>query len=331
MNNLNVDSWKYFMLSNIFTFKKGLCSNAPDLDDGFDIPYIGAKKSENGVMKWVLKNSELTSKGNCISFICQGEGSNGYNNYFDIDTIQTTSNVLGYNENLNVNNGLFIVTILDLEKLKWSFGRGRAPKLLETKIKLPTDKNGELDWYFMENYIKKLRESERDNSILDHPFDLKKNIHLDVKTWNYFKVKDIFKKLKIKKHSQIPEEEGTIPFISSTSLNNGVTHYSNIKDIEGNCITVSTNGNCFDSFYQKKPISVSTDVEVLYCDNLNGFNAIFISTLLNLETYRWSYGRKPKNNAVWETKIKLPVNKNGSPDWKYMESYIKQLKCSKFL
>lgn len=154
--------WKEFLLNQIFKFEKGKCSNAPDLEDGNDIPYVGAKKTENGIMKWVKLEQNLVSKGNAISFICQGEGSNGYCNYFDIDTIQTTSNTLAYNPKLNKFNALFLVTLLDLERPKWSFGRGRSPKLGETKIKLPINSQNEIDWQYMEDYVKALRERERE-------------------------------------------------------------------------------------------------------------------------------------------------------------------------
>lgn len=154
-----IETWKKFKLDDIFTFERGKCSNAPDLEEGRDVVYIGAKKSENGFMKWVANDEKLISKGNAISFICQGAGSNGFQNYFDKDTIQTTSNTLGYNDNLNKYNALFIITILDLERPKWSFGRGRAPKLAKTIIKLPS-KNNKPDWGYMENFIKKLIISE---------------------------------------------------------------------------------------------------------------------------------------------------------------------------
>lgn len=157
---MNKENWIEFKVGDLFELVKGKCSSAPDLNPGFDLPYLGAKKRENGVMKWVSYDedcAELISKGNAIMFICQGAGSNGYNLYVDIDSIVTTSNTMGYNENLNKYNGLFIVTILDLEKPKWSFGRGRAPKLAETKIKLPAiNINGEYvpDWEGMANYMK---------------------------------------------------------------------------------------------------------------------------------------------------------------------------------
>lgn len=162
MDMMKTSDWKEFKISDIFTLKKGKCSSAPDLNPGFDLPYLGAKKKENGVMKWVALDEDsidLVSKGNSIMFICQGAGSNGYNLYVDIDSVVTTSNIMGYNKNLDKFNGLFIVTVLDLEKPKWSFGRGRAPKLSETKIKLPAIKSeGKFipNWIGMSEYMEKI-------------------------------------------------------------------------------------------------------------------------------------------------------------------------------
>ncbi|MDE6472825.1 MAG: restriction endonuclease subunit S [Ureaplasma sp.] len=161
---IDFSNWEWFKIGDIFKLEKGKCSNAPDLEEGNDIPYIGAKKNENGFMGFFKYDKKLVSKENCICFISQGAGSNGFCNYFDIETIQSTSNVLGYNKNLTPNIGLFIVTVSDLERPKWCFGRGRAPKLKNEMIKLPS-KNGEPDWEFMENYIKILREREREPSI----------------------------------------------------------------------------------------------------------------------------------------------------------------------
>ncbi|MBU4690913.1 restriction endonuclease subunit S [Mycoplasma zalophi] len=170
-NKLDTTNWKFFKIKEIFPkLVKGKCSNAPDLTKGKDVPYIGAKKTENGVIQWCEYERDLVSEANCICFICQGAGSNGYCNYFDIETIQSTSNTLGYNKNLNEHNGLFIVAVADLEKPKWSFGRGRSPKLAESEIKLPAKADGSIDWDYMTNYIKELRERERERvlNLLNH-------------------------------------------------------------------------------------------------------------------------------------------------------------------
>lgn len=76
-------------------------------------------------MKKVKYDKDFVNKGNCIIFICDGQGSIGFNNYVDEDFIGSTTLMAGYNNCLNEYNGLFITTILDLERPKFSFGRKR--------------------------------------------------------------------------------------------------------------------------------------------------------------------------------------------------------------
>lgn len=155
--NLDIDNWKYFELKEVFTFEKCKCSNATELlDAGDDIYYVGAKKSDNGVMQKVELVENLVSNGNCIVFIGDGQGSVGYATYQPIDFIGSTTLTCGYNNFLNPYSALFIVAVLDLERFKYSFGRkyGKA-QLMKAKIKLP-EKKGKPDFEFMENYIKSL-------------------------------------------------------------------------------------------------------------------------------------------------------------------------------
>ncbi len=148
---------------------------------------------------------------------------------------------------------------------------------------------------------------------------------VDLSKWKEFEISKVFPKISVKKFSSIPEEEGDIPFISSTSLNNGVSTYSNECSYEGKCITVSTNGNCFDCFYHEGKIALSNDVEILVNPNLNESNALFICTILNKEQFKWNYGRKPKNDKVFETVIRLPQTEDGKPNWKYMTEYVNEI------
>jgi hypothetical protein len=153
--NLDTTLWDYFDIVKIFGKpEKCKCSNASDLLEGNDIYYIGAKKTDNGVMQKVELVENLVTKGNRIVFIGNGQGSVGYSTYQPIDFIGSTSLSCGYNENLNPYNGLFIVTVLDLERYRYNYGRGYGKaQLSKTKIKLPA-KNGKPDWQFMEDYIK---------------------------------------------------------------------------------------------------------------------------------------------------------------------------------
>lgn len=149
--------WDYFNITDIFKLEKCKCSSASDLlEDGDDIYYIGAKKDDNGIMNKVAFNEDFVSKGNCIVFIGDGQGSVGYSTYQPNDFIGSTTLTCGYNPKLNAYNSLFLVTVLDKERFKYSFGRKYGKSQLEkAKIKLPS-KKGEPDFEFMETFIKSL-------------------------------------------------------------------------------------------------------------------------------------------------------------------------------
>jgi hypothetical protein len=51
--------------------------------------------------------------------------------------------------------------------------------------------------------------------------------------------------------------------------------------------------------------------------------------LIEKEKYRFAYGRKFGTKRMKITKIKLPITTNSTPDWQFMEDYIKSLNYSK--
>ncbi len=58
---------------------------------------------------------------------------------------------------------------------------------------------------------------------------------------------------------------------------------------------------------------------------------MFLYSLIELEQYRWAYGRKWHPKRMPSSMIKLPViDKEGciTPDWEFMENYIKCLPYS---
>lgn len=152
-------------------------------------------------------------------------------------------------------------------------------------------------------------------------------MELKISEWKEFKVSDIFEKRKIKKLSSIPKQQGDIAFISSQSTNNGIVKFCKVDPIliMNNAITVSTNGTNFECFYHDYKFVASSDVEVLFSSNLTKNIALFICTILKKNQRKYSFGNKAKNNAVFNTVIKLPIDKNGNIDWLFMEDYIKSL------
>ena len=158
--SLDTNKWKYFNIEDIFSIKSTKGTTTNELVEGYEIPYIAAKKTLNGLEMMCSKeeNEQFISEGNCIVFIQLGAGSAGYTTYQEDDFIGMSGKTsCGYNDNLNKYNALFLVTILDQERPKFSFGRSwTGDRLKLTKIKLPVDKNKNPDWQFMEDYIKSL-------------------------------------------------------------------------------------------------------------------------------------------------------------------------------
>ena len=55
---------------------------------------------------------------------------------------------------------------------------------------------------------------------------------------------------------------------------------------------------------------------------------MFIISILNFNQYKYAYGRQLRISRLLDEKIKLPVDKDGKPDWQFMERYIKSLPYS---
>ena len=164
---LSEKEWKAFKLNSIFDVENCKCSNVSKLRDG-NIPYIGATNRNNGLLKFVEYNKTLITKGNCIVFICDGEGSVGTSIYKKEDFIGSTTIKVGRNDKLNSYIGFFITTVADKVRSKYNFGFKRNDKHLKNELLLlPINSKGEPDFTYMENYMKAL-ESEKITQYLEY-------------------------------------------------------------------------------------------------------------------------------------------------------------------
>lgn len=153
----------------------------------------------------------------------------------------------------------------------------------------------------------------------------------DTKKWRYFSLSKLFSIVKGKRLTTADQIEGDIPYIGAIDSNNGVSAYiGNTEHLHsGNTITVSYNGSVGQAYYQPVQFWATDDVNVLYPNfEMNVYRAMFIITMIEKEKYRFSYGRKWQALIMKETKIKLPIEKNGEPDWNYIENFIKGLDYS---
>lgn len=159
------------------------------------------------------------------------------------------------------------------------------------------------------------------------------NAHVDlteVPTWPSFPLEQIFEIKKGKRVTKAARQPGTTRFIGATDRNNGITDMCDLEPMfEGGTITVPYNGSVGYAFYQNEPFFASDDVNVLVPrEQLSKWCLLFLVTMLRAEKDRFSYGYKWNLDRMRETTMRLPADAEGTPDWDYMERFMKGLPFS---
>lgn len=150
--------------------------------------------------------------------------------------------------------------------------------------------------------------------------------------WVFFKIKDFFKVELSKGDIKLDEmESGTVALVSSGETNNGIVGYIDKKGdgkaeiFPPNRITIDMFGN---AFYQSEPFYAVSHGRVNILTpkfNLTKSIGLFISSLIQQEQYKYSYGRAVYSGVAEEMDIRLPATPDGDPDWEWIESYIRSL------
>ena len=349
--NLEIERWKEFSLSDIFTkVEPGKVTQAYQLEEGSDIPYLGAKKEDNGVMAWCAANNALKSKGNCVVLICDGQGSVGLANYMESDFLGTVNLMLCYNDRyLNKYTGLFLATIFSQERPKYSFGRKWKTHLGDMKVMLPQTEAGKPDWGFMECYIRALHSKP----ITTKNADQKTSV-LDIGQWKHFFLKDICSISMGNKldYAVMTTENPSVNFVGRSAENEGVMGkvdaISDVVPYKAGSISVALGGSLGSSFVQTEDFYTSQNVSVLeFEDSVSIYAKLFITTCIMFESrYKYfPFGRELNTHIKTDFGFVLPIKCDSKgtpiidetrtyspegyiPDWEYMEQYVKSLPYS---
>ena len=86
----------------------------------------------------------------------------------------------------------------------------------------------------------------------------------------------------------------------------------------------------FDVFYHNYKYFSDDNVHTLIpkFDRINLYTMLFMLTVLKESSYKYAYGRQLRIKRLQSESIKLPTDKNGNPDWQFMENCIKSLPYS---
>ncbi len=144
----------------------------------------------------------------------------------------------------------------------------------------------------------------------------------------------------IEKKNALPQNainlDGGIPYITTTSKNNGVSNFTDEEfNCKGNCLTVAMNGSVCEVFYQNKDFITSGDNAVLYLkdeyQNLSEKQKyallLYIGSVFKLmNKWKYNYCRKLGKTRLENTKLPIPMV-NNTIDIQYIESLYNDIFC----
>ena len=326
MTQIDTSKWGKFRVGDLFAVYLGDYNNPKFLtEDENGIPLVSATTTNNGISGYykktpdlkVITKNKITWGKQCPYFCYQttdfitGQGTY----YLDVSALSFYTN-------------LFICSVLNNEiSQKYDYNNCLiGKKLSEEIILLPITAEGSPDWQFMEDYMKEITKlaAKRVEKLKEE----KPQTKIDTSNWKKFKVGELFDVANGKKYPSSIRQTGELPLISTTANNNGISDY--IKDrndgVYSNCITVAYSGSVGATFYHKEKVFVGeTVIALLPKFKMNQYSGLFICSILSKINSKFSYTQKIKVLQYKNEAISLPVTPEGTPDFDYMENYMKEI------
>lgn len=154
--------------------------------------------------------------------------------------------------------------------------------------------------------------------------------------WKVFRVGELFDIIGGKgiTKNEIFEHQGALPAIQSGEENFGCIGHID-KDYclkqkytisKGECLTVARSGSSGYVGYQASQCVVGDSAKILEPRfEANTLRLLFIRSALMVNKAKYAYSDKVTNENYAKDIIKLPSTPDGSPDWKYMEEYMRRI------
>ncbi len=321
-----------FYIDDVKTFK----STAEVLDDGV-LDIVGATSKNNGNVGFLPKKyKDYLIKGNCICLIKTGQGSVGDAVYKQGEFVPSNNVCVIRSSWLNKYNGLFIVTEINKQAGRYSYGYIRNNiRIRKEQLLLPMTENGTPDYYFMETYIKE-REAQKRKEYLDYCKEQLKIIGgeynlipLSEKQWKSFFIVDVFDTIQRGKRLKTADHLiGSIPYVSSSALNNGVDNFvSNDKGVRkfSDCLSLANSGSVGSTFYEPFEFVASDHITHLKSDKFNKYHYLFLATMTSRLSQKYNFNREINDKRISREIVLLPVTSDNKPDYDYMEKYSRNL------
>ena len=314
--------WKEFVVGDVFTVDGGVVIQENKRIPG-KIPLISNSGLNNGIGDYI--GNDIKRFSNAITITGKGQPGFAFYHPYIFSVVHQCNVLILKNKEMTPNLGVFLCTCLEKLKGKYSYGKLlNKERLTNEKIQLPVNKSGDLNFEAMEEYMILL-----DSEIIPEigvPDLGKEEALLDSVAWDEFVVGDIFNIVRGKTLTKTNIVEGELPFVTASSLNNGISSYiGNEMKVWNNAITVCSNGEPGVSFYHNYDFTASGDVCVLTNKNLNDKVGVFLCACLEKLKPNYSYGKKLGIARLKKEIIHLPITDEGEINFKFMEEFMQSV------
>lgn len=292
------------------------------------MPYVSSSAMDNGVDNFVSNDNGVRIFSNCLTIANSGSvGATFYHPYLFVASDHVTS--LG-NVEFNKYVYLFIATIANRLSEKYSFNREiKDSRLQREKIMLPINDDGAPDYDFMEEYMKKielriLKRYKKYTQSSNVTNVNKKNV-----IWGEVNLLELFTPKKGNQKNMNSLTRGDKPLISAKKIDNGYKGFYDVDNKEmfdGHCITLNNDGDggAGLAYYQPSSFALDTHVTALYPkQKMSKEVLLYISCSISKQSILFGHGHSINSERLKHFTIMLPMNAKGTPDFAYMERYMK--------
>ena len=324
--------WKTFRFTEVFQeIQRGKRLTKANQTDG-PTPYISSTSENNGVDAFIGNETGIRKFEDVLTLA--NSGSVGSTFYQQFEFVASDHVTALKSDNADKYAYLFLSTVVKRLEEKYSFNREiNDTRIKREKIILPADKQGNPDFQYMSDFVKKL-ELDKVQEVLEYIYIyIRMMTILEEKvceiSWKDFWIEDICEIKSGVRLTKANQEIGLRPFVGASDSDNGVTAFvsNKNKSLDANVLGVNYNGSVVENFYHPYEAIFSDDVKRLkWKDEIHGnkYTYLFLKQMILSQKIKYAYGYKFNGERMKRQKLMLPVTETGLPDYDYMKSYMQK-------
>ena len=338
-------NWKEFVFGDEFSIEStqsGIDKNKLIKEQG-NIPYVTRTDVTNGIDMFICEQPSKykVDEGNVITI-----GLDTQTVFYQPSSFYTGQNiqVIRHKELDRYNAQFLIVAIKKLvNKFSWGSYGATLTRLRKSKIYLPVDSNGNIDFQYMSSFMKQIEIDILGTTLATFQNRLKDNGLIISKLggviWSEFYIRDLFPRMEVGKSkglNHLEKDDFGISYLGATNLNNGVLCFVEAVDNlvqKGNCIAFIRNGegSMGYSVYKAEDFIATSDMTLAYSEHINKYTGMFITTIADRIRGKYNFGYKRSATRLAKEVLSLPVTPTGQPDWDFMEQYMRNIESQHIL